>query len=79
MNNKTAANKKIQCKFLKRRTLIDKQTVVHLTNIVGKRTVVLSHPFFKTSFISYELSPIIALCLNGIATRNLLQEINFLK
>ena len=33
--------------IFKRRALFGKQTVVHLTNIVGKRTVVLLNPSFK--------------------------------
>ncbi len=33
--------------IFKRRALIGKQTVVHLTNIVGYRTVVLLNPSFK--------------------------------
>ncbi|CAN5576817.1 hypothetical protein BH11BAC1_BH11BAC1_25330 [soil metagenome] len=33
--------------IFKRRALIGKRTVVHLTNIVGYRTVVLLNPSFK--------------------------------
>ena len=46
MTKKAADNRKINAIF-KRRALFGNQTVVHLINFVGKRTVVLLIPSFK--------------------------------